>query len=141
MMRRQQRKVQTMHRISRLATTVLVSGSLGLAGFGLAAGTAQADPFGHVGGNCPSGHTCGQWCPGESRTGLEGVKWDWSVCHNYVILSQGIVDVDTGAVVYAWPHGPIAPAKPAPPPPPGPPPNIAAQCPGLIPFVNCLPGL
>ena len=120
-----------------LATTVLLSG--GVAGV-VAAGTAQADPYGHVGGNCPSGRTCGQWCPGDSRTGLEGVKWDWSACHNYDIESQGIVDVDTGVVVYAWPRGPIRPAAPPPGPPP-PPPNIFQQCPGLIPFVNCLPGL
>jgi len=40
-----QRKAATMNRISRLATTVVVSGALGLAGLGLGAGTAIADPL------------------------------------------------------------------------------------------------
>ena len=33
-----------MNRISRFASAVVVSGGLGLAGLGLASGTAQADP-------------------------------------------------------------------------------------------------
>jgi hypothetical protein len=46
-----------MNRISRFATTVLVSGGLGLAGLGLGAGIANA------GGAY-------QWCPGDDMGGL-----------------------------------------------------------------------
>jgi hypothetical protein len=63
-----------MNRISRLAMTVLVSGGLGLAGLGLAAGTAQADT------GVPH-----QWCPGDSdpMAPARVYNWDWNVCHNY----------------------------------------------------------
>jgi hypothetical protein len=64
-----------------LATTLLVSGGLGLAALGLGAGTAQADPPGPY-----------QWCPGDSmvwqhdaqRTG-PGIayQWDMNVCHTW----------------------------------------------------------
>jgi hypothetical protein len=55
-----------------LATTVLVSGGLGLAGLGLGVPTAQADE---------------EWCPsmGLPRS-AEPIDWDWSVCHNYVTV-------------------------------------------------------
>jgi len=69
-------------RIVRLATTVLVSGGLGLAGLGLGAGTAQA-----IGGPY-------QWCPGKSMW-ISGnhvtnpVVWDESVCHTYYMVDFG----------------------------------------------------
>ena len=59
-----------MNRLPRLlATTVLLSGGLGLAGLGLA-GSAQADE---------------EWCPsmGLPRS-AEPIDWDMGVCHNYV---------------------------------------------------------
>ena len=59
-------------RIVRLATTVLVSGGLGLAGLGLAAGTAQAAP-----GFAPQA----TWCPGDPPK--VGATWDPTVCHDY----------------------------------------------------------
>ncbi|MDT7792669.1 MAG: hypothetical protein QOD59_2105 [Mycobacterium sp.] len=70
--------------ITRLATTVLVSGGLGLAGLGLAAGTAQATPGTHT------------WCPGQplpqqmtspathpQQPSGPPVTWDMSVCHDW----------------------------------------------------------
>jgi hypothetical protein len=55
-----------MNRMSRFATTVVMSGSLALAGLALGGGTAQADT----------------WCPGDYQfSGLP--KWDTSVCHEY----------------------------------------------------------
>jgi hypothetical protein len=72
--------------IAGFATTVLVSGSLGLAGLGLAAGTAQAAPPGDP-------YT---WCPGDDPRGEPGgafvtspPNWDWSVCHTYYIVNYG----------------------------------------------------
>ncbi len=78
--------------IARLASAVVVSGGLGLAGVGPAAGTAQADP-----------QSTGpfQWCPGQQLPGDHlgaitipsrninipprdiTVVWDNSVCHTY----------------------------------------------------------
>jgi hypothetical protein len=81
-----------MNRISRLATTVLVSGALGAAGLGLAAGTAHAFTFGPF-----------QWCPGQPmpddppRPDGELV-WDMSVCHTYWVEH----DVRTDAPAHYW---------------------------------------
>ena len=48
-----------MSRVSRLATTVLLSGGLCLAGLGLGAGIAHAEgPY--------------QWCPGDDPRGFPG---------------------------------------------------------------------
>ncbi len=84
-----------------------IAGALLTAGIGagLAAGVAQADPYGHVGGNCPAGHTCGKWCPGE-RVPDNFISWDMGVCHLYYYDYRGVVDADTGAL-YGWPSGPI----------------------------------
>ena len=60
--------------IVALATTVLVSGGLGLAALGVAAGTAQAQP-----GFAP----LATWCPGQSVPGYPAVVWDMNVCHDY----------------------------------------------------------
>jgi hypothetical protein len=70
--------MNTTHTLRRgivgLATTVLVSGGLGLTALGMGAGTAQADT------SAPH-----QWCPGDSMnppTGPGADKvWDMSVCH------------------------------------------------------------
>jgi hypothetical protein len=117
--------------IVRLATTLLVSGGLGLAGLGLGAGTAQAYNYGPF-----------QWCPGQAmpndppRSDADLV-WDMSVCHTYYFA----YDVRTKAPAHYWEGPNLFPTPIPPPPPPANPPNIAQQCPGLIPFVNCLPGL
>jgi hypothetical protein len=98
--------------IAGLATTLLVSG-----GLGLAAGSALADDQPHWGPPCPTGQTCGLWCPGDSTMHVTGVQWDWGVCHEYAYEAAGIVDVGNGEVVYPWPSGPIPPATPVPGPP------------------------
>jgi hypothetical protein len=73
--------------IAGLATTVLVSGGLGLAALGLGAGVAQADPL--------PPHT---WCPGapmvyssfDPATG-PGVayQWDMNICHTWYWVKSG----------------------------------------------------
>lgn len=75
-----------MRRIVRLATAALVAGGLGVAGVGLAAGTANADGGPH------------RWCPGEPLppTGnhvTNPVIWDNNICHTYyyVYFGQGNV--------------------------------------------------
>jgi hypothetical protein len=100
-----------------LATTVLVSG-----GVGLAAGAAQAapgpaplhpGPFPADDGDWGPPHT---WCPGQSLwiTGNHvnnPVVWDNSVCHTYYIVYFGQGNVAQNI----W-DGPDPPAKPPPPP-------------------------
>src|ERR1700731_836536 len=56
-----------------LATTALVTGGLGLAGLGLASGTAQADI-----GPVPLYH----WCPGDFWDPGWGDNWDGGNCHD-----------------------------------------------------------
>ena len=121
-----------MNRVSRFATTVLVSGGLGLAGLGLAAGSAQALPApvplkawpGYPDDN-PSG-PC-HWCPGDPpvQTGnlrVNPVVWDNNVCHTYWYVYHG-----QGNVAQNIFEGPVPP--PPPPPPPGfTPPLPPGQC-------------
>jgi len=57
-----------------LATTALVTGGLGLAGLGLASGTAQAD----IGPVPPLYH----WCPGDFWDPGWGNNWDGGFCHD-----------------------------------------------------------
>ena len=76
-----------MNRTSRLAATVLVSGVLGLAGLGLAAGTAQAAPRGPY-----------QWCPGQPLPAID-VYWDMSVCHTWYRVDSGF-QANVGSFVY-----------------------------------------
>jgi hypothetical protein len=117
--------------IAGLATTLLVSGGLGLAALGLGAGIAHAYTYGPF-----------QWCPGQDlpndppRPDGELV-WDMSVCHTYYFE----YDVRTKAPAHYWEGPNLFPTPIPPPPPPANPPNVFEQCPGLIPFVNCLPGL
>jgi hypothetical protein len=81
--------------IAGLATTVLVSGGLALAGLGLAAHSAQADP-----GGCPNG-SCMRWCPGDPDPAGRPIPWDRSICHDFYWNSAGLKDVGTGAF-YSW---------------------------------------
>jgi len=72
-----------------LATTLLVSGGLGWAGLGLAAGTAHAGAF--------------HWCPGDppittlnpaTGRGLITINpdWDTTVCHDYAIRGNQVME-------------------------------------------------
>lgn len=86
-----------MNRILWLATTVLVSGGLSLAGLGLGAGIAQA------GG-------ARNWCPGDDPRGEPGgafttspPNWDWNVCHTYYIVPAGQGNVSPGILADAPP--------------------------------------
>jgi hypothetical protein len=66
--------------IARLALTVLVSGGLSVAGFGLAVGTAQAEPPTQT------------WCPGQpmpQQDPSHPLVWDMSVCHDWYEWHEG----------------------------------------------------
>ncbi len=133
-----------MKRIARVATTVIVSGGVALAGLGLATGTAQADPVwgpSYSGGNCPPGvGSCTHWCPGDPAipgTEFGILTWDPNICHDWYWNSEGIVDINSNTV-YPWRGAPHE-AAPPPPPPSGPPPAPApwpADCPPFnVPFL------
>jgi hypothetical protein len=64
--------------LKRIVAGTLLAGGVAMGGFGLSAGTAQADPSG-----CPqSPYFC--WCPGKPlpKSGSP-ITWDMSVCHNF----------------------------------------------------------
>jgi hypothetical protein len=61
-------------RIIGFATTMFVSAGLGLAGLGLASGSAQAEPLAPA----PLYH----WCPGEDWHPEWGFNFDWFTCHD-----------------------------------------------------------
>jgi hypothetical protein len=104
----------TMTRIPRFATAVAVSGSVALAGLGLGATTARADP------GSPNVMT---WCPGQALPD-RGIRWDMNVCHNYFIAPLGTGNVPMvdfrGNSSQSW-FSAIPPPVYAPPPPPPPP--------------------
>src|ERR1700757_3428387 len=106
-------------RIVGLATTLLVSGGLGMAGLVLAAGTAQANP-GFAQSPCPFPAVRGpyQWCPGDHLPETD-VVWDMSVCHTWYWVAYGFQG-NVGQFVYEGDT---------------PPPDL-----GCIPLL-CLPGL
>jgi hypothetical protein len=62
-----------------MATTVLMTAGLGLAG----AGTAHAKPTGPL-----------QWCPGGPQGPPYGAIWDMSRCHTYWIVAHDAGNVD-----------------------------------------------
>lgn len=121
-----------MNRIARFATTVAVSGGLGLAALGLGSGIAQAlpapAPLGAWPG-CPENNPSGpcRWCPGDPpvQTGnlrVNPVVWDNNVCHTYWYVYHG-----QGNVAQNIFEGEAPP--PPPPPPPGfTPPLPPGQC-------------
>ncbi|HME75943.1 MAG TPA: hypothetical protein VKI00_09890 [Mycobacterium sp.] len=59
--------------IAGLAATMVATGGLGLAGLGLASGTAQADIA-----PVPQYH----WCPGDNWEPGWGDNWNWGGCHD-----------------------------------------------------------
>jgi hypothetical protein len=86
--------------IAGLATTLLVSGGLGLTGLGLAAGTAQAEPgFALSPGPFPAAPRGPyQWCPGDHLPTTD-VVWDMSVCHTWYWVDYGFQG-NVGQFVY-----------------------------------------
>jgi hypothetical protein len=120
--------------VAAVAAAAVMSGGLGAAAVGPAAGTAQAAPqCSPSNANvppcappeglpaCNAFGECGQlWCPGSGMDPVPG--WDTNVCHTF----------------YFDPNAPLTkpikisgnpPGPPAPPPPP------------CILLINCLPGL
>ena len=89
-------------RIATKATTLMVTGGVGLAAVGLGAGIASATGPPYCPGDPPN------WAPGGPPE-TSFVHWDWSVCHNYHYGPTGVVDEDTG-YVWAYPDGPMPPA-------------------------------
>jgi hypothetical protein len=66
------------YHLKRIMTGAVLSGGIAVAGLGLSAGVAQADPV----PRCTSQGTCSaQWCPGK-RLLAPDVKWDTTVCHD-----------------------------------------------------------
>jgi hypothetical protein len=75
--------VYATHTLKRIIVRTLLSGSVAAAGFGLTAGTAQADP------GCPeSPYFC--WCPGKPLPKTsDAITWDMSACHNFHYTTFG----------------------------------------------------
>jgi hypothetical protein len=75
-----------MNRIALSAAIAVVAGGLGMAGLGLTAGAAHADP---VNDGCSTRSGCYKgpgmrWCPGDYVwPGLVATGWDLTVCHVY----------------------------------------------------------
>lgn len=85
--------------IAGLATTLLVTSGLGLAGLELAAGTAQAEPgFGLFHGPFPAVRGPYQWCPGQGLPEND-VVWDMGVCHTWYWVAYGF-QANRGQFVY-----------------------------------------
>lgn len=99
-----------------LATALMVSGPIGLAG--RPARFAQADPAA-----CAPGKSCMRWCPGDPDPAGRPIPWDASVCHDFYWDSVGVHDIGTGTF-YAWSSLPFKQ-----PPPPGPVPTQTSYLP------------
>ena len=110
--------------LTRIIAGALLSSAVAVAGSGLTAGTAHADPNDHCStrSGCYKGPGM-RWCPGDYVwPGLVATGWDLSVCHVYHLTFNDNND----------PNG-VAEGPGAPPPPPPPPgrvcPPIAFMCP------------
>jgi hypothetical protein len=95
-----------MSRTWRFATTLMVSGGLGIALLGLSAGSGHAQDGGR------------QWCPGDDPRGGPGgpfvtspPNWDWNVCHTYWIVQAGQGNVSPGIWADSPPPGLPPPAS------------------------------
>ena len=101
-----------MNRLSRLATTVVVSGAVAAAGLALGPGMAAATPA--------TGTT---WCPGQALP-ESMIRWDMSVCHTWYFVPIGTGNVQMvgldGSEVGSWMSADIPPPVFAPAPPPAP---------------------
>lgn len=108
--------MNTPHTLERIIAKALLSGGVAVAGLGLAAGIAQAQPapapLNPAWPGCPSDHPQGpcKWCPGQALppTGnhvTNPVRWDNNVCHTYYYVNFG-----TGNVASNIWDGPNPPA-------------------------------
>ena len=106
---RKELAVNATRTLRKIIAGALLSGGVAVAGFGLAAGTAQADSADWG----PAKH----WCPGESlpATGNHVTDpihdWDMNRCHTYYYLWPGMGNVSN----LIW-DGDDPPAKPVGPP-------------------------
>jgi hypothetical protein len=111
-----------MSQISRVATTIAVSGGVALAVLGLGAGTAQAEPY-----NGP----IFTWCPGQALP-ERFIRWDMGVCHTYFNVKLGTGNVRmvglNGDPMDSWLSADVPPPEVTPPPPPPPPPPGQPFC-------------
>ena len=102
------------HTAKRVIATALLSGGVAMAGLGLTAAAAHAQP----GDNFSVPH---QWCPGQPLP-MGDVVWDTNVCHTWYWVPVGGMG-NVGQFVWEGEN----------PPPHGPPPCYGAPI--------CLPGL
>jgi len=79
-----------MSRIGRLMTTAAATAAMGLAGLGVSAGMAAAQP---------GTATVNQWCPGQGLP-FQEIRWDMNVCHNWFMVPFG-----KGNVSMVYPDG------------------------------------
>jgi hypothetical protein len=93
--------MNTTRTLRRTAVGALLSGAAAMAGFGLAAGTAQAANQGPY-----------RWCPGQSMSPPAGpgltVVWDMNVCHTWYRVDYGKGNVANN---YGGPPGSSADAQ------------------------------
>jgi hypothetical protein len=116
------RDIRTVKPIKRIATTVVLSGGLGLAAWGLGDVVAEAMPMAPM----PTYH----WCPGDRWDPGWGNNWYGDGCHDD---HHRDMDYDNHDHDYWGDNGPNRWGPPPPPPYWGPPPP-PQPC---IPFVNC----
>jgi len=113
------------HSLTLIIAGALISGGVAVAGFGLIAGAAQADPD-----HCSTRTGCYKgpgmrWCPGDYVwPGLVATGLDLSVCHVYHLAILDNPNADPNAVA----DGPGPPRIPIPSTPRQCPP-IAFMCP------------
>jgi|SRR5271156_2565725 hypothetical protein len=117
--------MNVIHTTRRVIAAALLSGSVAVAGLGLAAATAQAQPgvtpqvhIPYATDNFSQPH---QWCPGQPLP-ADDVHWDTNICHTWFWVAVGGMG-NVGQFVW----------DSATPPPHGPPPCYGAPI--------CLPGL
>lgn len=99
--------MNTTHDPKRIIAGAPRSGGLVLAGLGLGAGTANADP-GYIDPIGPY-----HWCPGGPPL---DVNWDQSICHTYWHVATGAGDVggpgDLHNNIWEGPNPPRVPEGP-----------------------------
>ena len=78
------------HNLNRIVAGTLLAATVAVAGFGLAAGTAQANTRGPY-----------QWCPGQQLPETD-VVWDMNVCHTWYYGNAGHVGSTNGQVEVGW---------------------------------------